>query len=181
MLREMKNLATKNHFFILAVFALAIFLVGCKPQVPAASTNQPNANTANTNAANTNVNQAANVNTNVNTNRPTENVAVAISVRNSSALGDFLVGANQMTLYTFKNDSPNLSNCAGQCAVVWPPLIGTVTVQGGVNGTIGSVTRADGTKQVTYNELPLYYYINDKVSGDTNGEGFNNLWSVVKP
>jgi len=49
----------------------------------------------------------------------------------------------------------------------------------GVSGTLGSIERPDGTYQVTYNDLPLYYFTGDKQSGDTNGQGVAGLWSVV--
>ena len=45
----------------------------------------------------------------------------------------------------------------------------------------GTITRDDGTMQVTYNGLPLYRFANDTAAGQTNGEGVAGLWSVAKP
>jgi predicted lipoprotein with Yx(FWY)xxD motif len=40
-------------------------------------------------------------------------------------------------------------------------------------GAFATITRADGTVQVTFNHMPLYYFSGDSVAGDTNGQGTN--------
>jgi predicted lipoprotein with Yx(FWY)xxD motif len=45
-----------------------------------------------------------------------------------------------------------------------------------VTGTLGSFTRADNGTQVTYNNMPLYYFIGDKAPGDVTGQGVGNAW-----
>jgi len=108
-----------------------------------------------------------------------------LAVSSSDALGDFLVGPNGMTLYTFANDQPGVSNCADQCAANWPPLlVGAAqqpTAADGVNGEIAVIERADGGQQVTYNGMPLYYWINDVVPGDTTGHNVREVWFVAQP
>jgi predicted lipoprotein with Yx(FWY)xxD motif len=90
-----------------------------------------------------------------------------------------------MTLYTFANDSANSgkSNCSGGCLTTWPALTvppGTMpTAASGVSGTLGTITRDDGTVQVTYNGLPLYFYKGDHNVGDTNGS--YPSWNLVNP
>jgi predicted lipoprotein with Yx(FWY)xxD motif len=98
-------------------------------------------------------------------------------------LGTFLTDANGMTLYMFTRDSPNVSVCEGDCAVAWPPFSveGDLTLPEGVEGTLGTITRADGTTQVTYNEMPLYYWQNDTQPGDTTGQGVGAVWFIVSP
>lgn len=102
------------------------------------------------------------------------------SIAGSNALVD---GANGMTLYVFAKDSANSgkSACSGGCAATWPPLTVTGTPSAGVgaSGTLGTITRDDGSKQVTYNGLPLYHYGGDHASGDTNGNYPG--WSIAKP
>jgi predicted lipoprotein with Yx(FWY)xxD motif len=101
----------------------------------------------------------------------------------NAQLGDFLVGSNGMTLYTFLKDQSGVSNCLDQCAVNWPPLLlasGQTLLNGdGITGQLGTIQRSDGSLQVTYNGLPLYFFINDLAPGDANGNGFNGVWKVA--
>ena len=102
-------------------------------------------------------------------------------------LGTYLVGPSGRTLYLWKADSMNKSVCSGACAKVWPPL--TTTGKPGAGGgamaaDLGTITRSDGTKQVTYKGHPLYYYVTDTSAGQTTGQGSNNFgakWWVVAP
>ncbi len=104
----------------------------------------------------------------------------------SEELGTYLIASNGMTLYLYTNDAPNVSNCSGQCAEKWPPytvasLDVLANVQAGIPGTVGTITRADGSQQVTYKGQPLYFWINDHASGDTTGQGVGGVWYVVEP
>jgi predicted lipoprotein with Yx(FWY)xxD motif len=68
--------------------------------------------------------------------------------------------------------------------VAWPPLltIGKPTLADGTTASlVGSTQRKDGTMQVTYNGMPLYYYFKDHAAGDVTGQGNNNVWYVVTP
>jgi predicted lipoprotein with Yx(FWY)xxD motif len=57
-----------------------------------------------------------------------------------------LVDSQGMTLYWFAIDTPSKSNCTGQCATYWPVVKGPLTAGSGVTGTLGTITRSDGTK-----------------------------------
>jgi predicted lipoprotein with Yx(FWY)xxD motif len=90
-----------------------------------------------------------------------------------------VVDSNGMTLYWFAIDTPTKSNCSGQCATFWPPVKGPLTAGSGVTGTLGTITRSDGTTQATYDGHPLYTYIGDKSPGQATGNGKNlsgGLW-----
>ncbi len=108
-----------------------------------------------------------------------------VTVANNASLGDYLVAANGLTLYKFNNDKIGVSNCAGQCATLWPPYLltagMTLKAGSGLSGTLGTITRADGTSQITYQGLPLYYWSKDIKPGDTTGQNFNGVWFVVAP
>ena len=91
------------------------------------------------------------------------------------------------TLYLWIPDELNKSNCAGQCATFWPPLLVTgapVAGPGAAARRLSTLTRADGATQVTYNGWPLYYFSRDQRPGDVLGQGVNalgGLWFVVSP
>ena len=104
----------------------------------------------------------------------------------TSSLGTYLIGSSGMTLYTYTKDASGVSNCTGQCAVVWPPYTVAsrdvlANVQAGISGSVDTILRADGSMQLTYNGAPLYFYAKDKVSGDTTGQNVGGVWFVVKP
>ncbi|MGJ6981559.1 COG4315 family predicted lipoprotein [Aestuariimicrobium soli] len=95
-------------------------------------------------------------------------------------LGSILVDGKGMTLYLFTKDSKNASACEGDCLVKWPPLLGKPTAGAGVDDALlGSFARADGREQATYNGWPLYYWQNDKASGDTSGQNVGSVWFVL--
>lgn len=101
-----------------------------------------------------------------------------------SDLGHILVNAEGLTLYAFTQDSADQSACTGGCPDIWPPLtVEEQPVAGeGVNSDLlGTLTRGDGSAQVTYDGHPLYTYSEDTGPGDTNGQGFGGSWYVVSP
>jgi predicted lipoprotein with Yx(FWY)xxD motif len=110
-----------------------------------------------------------------------------VSVANNAQLGNILVDSRGFTLYTFKNDAPGgKSTCTGQCLVNWPPMLvapGTQpsAMQGVTASKLGTITRSDGTTQVTYNNMPLYFFFKDQKAGDTNGQGVGSVWYVATP
>lgn len=89
-------------------------------------------------------------------------------------------------VYRFEADESNPSkvNCTSDCLIIWPPLLtdGTPVKLSGVDPKlVGTVTRADGFKQVTLAGWPLYLYKQDNSPADTTGEGVGGNWSVVRP
>jgi predicted lipoprotein with Yx(FWY)xxD motif len=104
----------------------------------------------------------------------------------TGAVGKYLTGEDGKTLYVFSKDTtPGKSACNGDCAGNWPPFTldaGETAVDGaGVSGKIATITRDDGTKQVTYNGKPVYYFAGDSAAGQTNGQGVAGLWTVAAP
>ena len=93
-----------------------------------------------------------------------------------------LTNAKGFTVYTFAADRPGKSNCYGSCAAYWPPVAGSPSAAPGIPGTFGTITRTDGTKQVTWNGHPLYTYVGDRGPGQAGGNNLNlngGVWHEV--
>ena len=93
-----------------------------------------------------------------------------------------LTTAKGFTLYWFAPDTATKSNCTGSCATYWPPVKGPATAGAGVTGTLGTITRSDGSTQATYNGHPLYTYVSDTAPGQAKGNGLNasgGVWHEV--
>src|SRR5579883_2526656 len=93
--------------------------------------------------------------------------------------GKALVDSDGMTLYTFDNDSKGKSNCNGQCANLWLPLIATTDAS--ASGDYSLITRSDGRKQWAYKGKPLYSLTKDTKPGDISGDGVNSVWHIAVP
>jgi predicted lipoprotein with Yx(FWY)xxD motif len=98
--------------------------------------------------------------------------------------GKVVVDGTGRTVYVFDKDtaSPPKSNCDGDCAAMWPPVLaGDSTPQlDGVDASlVGTVTRTDGSKQVTLAGLPIYEFAKDTKAGDAKGQAVGNIWWVV--
>jgi predicted lipoprotein with Yx(FWY)xxD motif len=110
-----------------------------------------------------------------------------INVRSEGSLGKVLVDSSGRTLYLFGKDRGGRSACSGACAQNWPPAVvsGKPTSGSGVKASkLGTTTRSDGKRQVTYNGHPLYRFKGDTKAGQANGEGltaFGGIWDVVSP
>jgi predicted lipoprotein with Yx(FWY)xxD motif len=93
-----------------------------------------------------------------------------------------LTNAKGFTLYWFVPDTPTTSKCNGTCAHYWPPVPGPAKAGSGVTGTLGTITRSNGTKQATWNGHPLYTYVGDTAPGMAKGNGLNlsgGVWHEI--
>jgi predicted lipoprotein with Yx(FWY)xxD motif len=116
-----------------------------------------------------------------------EEGTVFVSLGSAAGLGQVLVDSEGHTLYAFSGDSPKASTCGGACAKAWPPLLDEAGEPQPSNGAaasrLGTITRADGSRQVTYAGHPLYAFGGDKQPGEANGNGstaFDGTWSALK-
>jgi predicted lipoprotein with Yx(FWY)xxD motif len=117
--------------------------------------------------------------------QPPQEAAATIEVT-SASMGDILVDPDGNTLYMFVPDQEENGEptCYDDCAQAWPAFeaTGDLTAGEGLDQSLlASVERTDGTTQVTYNDLPLYYFSGDEAAGDTNGQGLMDVWYVVSP
>jgi predicted lipoprotein with Yx(FWY)xxD motif len=104
-----------------------------------------------------------------------------------SSAGTFLVSGSGRAVYLWVKDTGAMSNCNGACAGAWPPVTttGSATASGGAKASdLGTITRSDGSKQVTYEGHPLYYFSGDSGPGTATGQGsdsFGAKWWLVAP
>jgi predicted lipoprotein with Yx(FWY)xxD motif len=129
------------------------------------------------------------------TEAPTSGVPVTgettVMVSDVGTHGPVLVNSEGMSLYVFLADTQNsgTSSCGDDdgCTTDWPPLTtdGDPAAGEGVDAALlGTITRDDGSTQVTYNGWPLYLYAFDTAPGDANGQGldeFGGIWYLVSP
>jgi predicted lipoprotein with Yx(FWY)xxD motif len=112
---------------------------------------------------------------------------VELNVVQNAQIGPYVTDGAGRTLYRFDNDKskPPKSNCNGDCATAWPPLLikspGKIFPNGIDPQLIGYVERADHTCQVTIDGQPVYFFIADDKPGDLNGQGVNGKWFAVSP
>ena len=111
---------------------------------------------------------------------------VTITTKPAKKLGTILAAGNKrLTVYAFAADTGASSTCNAACAGVWPPVTGKAQASGAaVAASLGTITRSDGTKQVTYKGHPLYFYAKDKDNGDAYGQAiksFGAKWYVLTP
>ena len=103
-----------------------------------------------------------------------------------SQFGTILFDGDHQAIYSFDKEGSNRSECFGDCAVAWPPVL----TEGSPRATaaarsqlLGTTARKDGTSQVTYKDHPLYYYESDP-SGQVlcqNVVELGGRWLVVDP
>ncbi|MFF8673814.1 SCO0930 family lipoprotein [Streptomyces sp. NPDC015242] len=112
------------------------------------------------------------------------NPAGKLSV-STAEIGKVVTDSLGLTLYRFDQDTdqPPKSNCDGDCAKTWPPVPADDAEAGeGIDkALLGSVTRADGTKQLTVGGWPAYRYAKDVNAGDVKGQGVGGKWYALAP
>jgi predicted lipoprotein with Yx(FWY)xxD motif len=109
-------------------------------------------------------------------------------VEASNPLGTILTDSSGMTLYVLSSEVGGTIKCSGGCLTVWPPLTvpsgTTPTGPADLTGTLATITRPDGTLQVTLGGFPLYRFARDTKPGDTNGNhiiAFEGEWFAAQP
>ena len=113
---------------------------------------------------------------------------VQLSTGKAGGLSPIVRDAAGFTMYRFDKDTaePSASNCNGDCAKTWPPVLvkpgSRVFVDEGIaTKDVGFVTRADGARQITIGGWPIYRFSKDTAPGQTNGQGVGGTWFAVSP
>jgi predicted lipoprotein with Yx(FWY)xxD motif len=101
-----------------------------------------------------------------------------------SQFGQVQFGPNDQAIYIFDKESGTKSECYGECAAAWPPVLTEGQPQAGSGlkaSLLGTTERNDGSTQITYNGHPLYYYAHEGPGVVTchDVEEFGGLWLAV--
>ncbi|WP_448555336.1 fasciclin domain-containing protein [Thalassotalea montiporae] len=109
-----------------------------------------------------------------------ESEEVAYDSANQRLVGGMGSSMAGMSLYVFNNDLGSAgSNCNGDCATNWPPLLVTDGSVSDIPG-VGTIMRNDGSMQASFLGRPLYFYSGDSAPGDTTGQGLGGVWFLAE-
>jgi predicted lipoprotein with Yx(FWY)xxD motif len=128
---------------------------------------------------------ATNTGGNTNTGTNTSTTASASGIKTAVINGHtVLVDSAGFVLYWYAPDTPTTSKCTGTCATYWPPLIGTPSLASGITlaGKLGTIKRANGQLQATYDGHPLYLFKSDTAAGQWTGNNLDasgGLWWMM--
>jgi predicted lipoprotein with Yx(FWY)xxD motif len=103
--------------------------------------------------------------------------AGTVAVRQVSGVGNVLVDSKGLALYSPDQEASGKVLCTGSCVAFWMPLPAGTAAPATVSGVgmLGTVTRPDGTKQVTVDGKPLYTFAEDS-PGNVKGNGFSDAF-----
>ncbi|MEU7479639.1 hypothetical protein AB0A63_26865 [Lentzea sp. NPDC042327] len=108
-----------------------------------------------------------------------------LAVAESAQVGWHVTDGDGLPLYRYDKDTPKpaKSNCEGECAKAWKPVkADNDPMAAGVDpGLIGTVTRSDGTKQLTIAGWPQYTFAEDETAGDLKGQAKGGVWFATAP
>ena len=108
-----------------------------------------------------------------------------LNAKTIKKMGKVVTDQGGWVLYRFDADTanPSKSNCEAKCAKIWPPALtdGNPKLTGVDAALVGTVTRGDGSMQITLNGWPLYRYIGDKAPGQWKGQNVAGKWFVSAP
>lgn len=180
----------KSGSVIAALFMLSPMVSFADSNQPATNPNTSNPSSSNPSASNPSSSNPSSSNpSSANPSTPGAMSGPLVIQATQNPAGSFLTDSQGKSIYVFDQDSSSQSKCTGQCAQAWPPLIvqeGQMPkAEGNANTSkISTITREDGTKQLAYNGMPLYYFSGDKKAGDVNGQNksdFGGTWHLVQP
>jgi predicted lipoprotein with Yx(FWY)xxD motif len=109
-----------------------------------------------------------------------------VAVEDLGDAGSVLADSSGRALYTSDQEADGRVLCTEGCESAWTPLtIDAGEPTGSVPGELGVVERPDGTRQVTYDGVPLYTFT-EEGPGEVTGDGFVDAfdgreftWSVA--
>jgi predicted lipoprotein with Yx(FWY)xxD motif len=118
---------------------------------------------------------------------PVTGNALTLKATVSEDHGPIVVDNDGRAVYIYMRDTQNAGKSActdPTCTAQWQPVTSSgapVAGAGVIQKLLGTITREDGTTQITYNGWPLYYFSGDTGSGSTNGQGTDNAFFLLSP
>src|SRR5204862_1862209 len=103
--------------------------------------------------------------------------AKAVDVKTGkTSLGTVLVNSKGRTLYRLAAEKKGKFICTGSCTQLWHPMRASHgSKPTGTVGSLSTVKRPDGTKQIAYKGSPLYAFAQDARPGQAKGQGFKDV------
>jgi len=92
--------------------------------------------------------------------------------------GKYVFRLETQSVYVYDLDKKGAPTCSGECARLWRPVIASSDAK--PVGAWTLVERADGSKQWSYRNRPIYTYAHD-TPGATSGDGVDGVWHTVIP
>lgn len=97
----------------------------------------------------------------------------------TGSLGPYVSDSEGHAVYFLEGDKDG-SRCTAECLEAWPPVLsGAVVPEAGEQvqaDLVGTIERADGSIQLTYNGHPLYFYAEDTAAGTATGHDVHDQW-----
>lgn len=120
------------------------------------------------------------------------NAAETVSTSTVEGVGDVLIDARGAALYASEEEAGGMVLCVDECATIWEPLTlsddSEPTAADGLAADLGVLERPDGARQVTFDDRPLYRFVEDPSPGAVTGNGFSDTfdgqaftWHVATP
>ncbi|MCE8039419.1 hypothetical protein [Halomonas sp. MCCC 1A11062] len=121
--------------------------------------------------------------------RPNPIDQARVEVGEQEPFGRYLTNQNGKSLYMFEQDEQGgeYSTCYETCAIAWPPYTTEEAPAAGEHvdaERLGTIERDDGTRQVTYDGWPLYFFARDVYPSDALGQGMDHMggrWYLIAP
>jgi predicted lipoprotein with Yx(FWY)xxD motif len=107
--------------------------------------------------------------------------AVVRTASNATLGSTVLTNAQGLTLYSLSAEQGGKFICVSSCTQLWHPLTASASGTPAGAASLGTVTRPEGTRQVTYKGLPLYTFAQDQRPGEAKGQGVKDvgIWSAA--
>ena len=116
--------------------------------------------------------------------KPVGKVTDKLIAKTVPKMGNVITDAKGWVLYRFDKDKakPPTTNCVGDCAILWPPVLADDTLElSGIDADkVDTIERADGGLQITVGGWPVYRYIGDKKPGTWKGQNVGGVWFVIQ-